>query len=60
VNLEACKLEEIDGGKLYMMEDVPGLVCQECGEMWIPEAFVKEFEKMMASAKKRHKRKRSP
>ena len=58
IQIESCKLEEIEGEKLYMMEDVPGLVCQECGEMWIPEPFIKEFEKMMVSAKKRHSRKK--
>ena len=60
---EKVNLEEFEGGKLYLMEKVPAFVCQECGEVWIPEPFIKEFEKMLETAKKHilaKKKKKAP
>ncbi|MFA4906144.1 MAG: type II toxin-antitoxin system MqsA family antitoxin [Candidatus Margulisiibacteriota bacterium] len=51
---EKVNLEELEGGKLYLMENVPAMVCEACGEIWVPEPILKEFEKMMDTAK-RHK-----
>ena len=51
--LEKVNLEDYQGGKLYMMENVPAYVCQECGEIWVPEPIMKEFEKMIETAKHR-------
>lgn len=48
---EKVNLEELEGGKLYLMENVPAMVCEECGEIWVPEPILKEFEKMMETAK---------
>jgi YgiT-type zinc finger domain-containing protein len=48
---EKVNLEEFEGGKLYLMENVMSFVCQECGEVWVPEPVLKEFEKMMDVAK---------
>lgn len=53
---EKVNLEELEEGKLYLMENVPAYVCEGCGEMWVPEPVLKEFEKMMETAKK-HKSK---
>lgn len=53
---EKANLEELEGGKLYLMENVPAYICEECGEMWVPEPVLAEFEKMMETAK-RHKAK---
>jgi YgiT-type zinc finger domain-containing protein len=49
--LEKVNLEDYQGGKLYMMENVPAYVCQECGEIWVPEPLLQEFEKMIDTAK---------
>ena len=49
------KLEEFEGGKLYVIEDVPVLECENCGEVWVPEPILEEFEQMMETAKKRGK-----
>jgi len=49
---EKVNLEDYQGGKLYLMEKVPAMVCQECGEVWVPEPVMKEFEKMIDTAKK--------
>lgn len=49
------KLEEFEDGKLYIIEDVPVLECENCGEVWVPEPILEEFEQMMATAKKRTK-----
>ena len=54
--LQKVKLEEYEGGKLYVMEDVPAYVCQECGETWVPEPILIEFEKMITTAKQRNKK----
>jgi len=54
LKLEKVNLEEFEGGKLYLMENVAAYVCESCGEMWVPEPVLKEFEKMMDTAK-RHK-----
>jgi len=47
------RLEEFEGGKLYVIEDVPVMECDTCGETWVPEPVIEEFEQMMALAKKR-------
>lgn len=52
LNPEKVNLEEFENGKLYLMEKVPAFVCQDCGEVWIPEPIMKEFEKMLETAKK--------
>ncbi len=51
---EKVNLEEFEGGKLYLMENVVAYVCQECGEMWVPEPILNEFEDMMKTAKLHH------
>ena len=51
LELEKVNLEDYQGGKLYMMESVPAYVCQECGEVWVPEPIMGEFEKMIATVK---------
>ena len=48
---EKVNLEDYQGGKLYLMEKVPAMVCQECGEVWVPEPVMLEFEKMIKTAK---------
>jgi len=48
---EKVNLEELENGKLYLMENVPAMVCEGCGEIWVPEPILKEFEKMMETAK---------
>lgn len=52
LNPEKVNLEEFEKGKLYLMEKVPAFVCQDCGEVWVPEPIMKEFEKMLETAKK--------
>ena len=49
---EKVNLEEFEGGKLYLMENVAAYVCQECGEIWVPEPVLGEFEKMISTAKR--------
>jgi len=49
---DKVNLEEFENGKLYLMENVMAYVCQQCGEVWVPEPVIKEFEKMMDTAKK--------
>lgn len=56
--LEKVNLEDYQGGKLYMMERVPAYVCQECGEVWVPEPIMHEFEKMIKTVKCRSKQKK--
>jgi YgiT-type zinc finger domain-containing protein len=56
--LEKVNLEDYQGGKLYMMERVPAFVCQNCGETWVPEPIMHEFEKMIEITKHRKKRKK--
>jgi YgiT-type zinc finger domain-containing protein len=51
LDLEKVNLEDYQGGKLYMMEKVPAFVCQSCGEVWVPEPVMNEFEKMIETAK---------
>lgn len=53
LELEKVNLEDYQGGKLYVMENVPAYVCQECGEIWVPEPIMEEFEKMIETAKHR-------
>lgn len=53
LKVEKVNLEEFEGGKLYLMESVSAFVCQECGEIWVPEPVLKEFEVMINTAKSR-------
>jgi len=53
LDLEKVNLEDYQGGKLFMMESVPAYVCQECGEIWVPEPIMEEFEKMIETVKNR-------
>jgi len=55
IKLESVNLEEFEGGKLYLMEGVPAYVCHNCGETWVPNEVIEEFEKMMKVAKERRK-----
>ncbi len=57
---ETMNLEEFEDGKLYIIEKVPAFACEDCGEVWIPEPILQEFEKMIEAAKKRKKKKRKP
>jgi YgiT-type zinc finger domain-containing protein len=52
---EEINLEEFEGGKLYHMEKIPAYVCMLCGETWIPEETIHEFENMIEIAKSRKK-----
>lgn len=45
------RLEEFEGGKLYVIEDVPIMECEGCGEVWVPEPIIDEFEQMMEASK---------
>ncbi|OGC11217.1 hypothetical protein A3K48_01665 [candidate division WOR-1 bacterium RIFOXYA12_FULL_52_29] len=58
LKFEKVNLEDYQGGKLYMMEGVPAYVCQTCGENWIPEPIMEEFENMIEAAKQRAKEKK--
>ena len=50
---EKVNLEEFEAGKLFHMEQVPGFLCDACGEIWVPEPILKEFEKMIEITYKR-------
>jgi len=58
LTLEKVNLEDYQGGKLFMMEGVPAYVCQVCGEVWVPEPIMLEFEKMIQTVKQRKKTKK--
>ena len=58
VKFERVNLEDFEGGKLYVIDDVPAFVCQECGEIWVPKPFLDEFEKMIETVKKSRKEKK--
>ncbi|MFH1347110.1 MAG: YgiT-type zinc finger protein [Candidatus Margulisiibacteriota bacterium] len=58
LTLEKVNLEDYQGGKLFMMEKVPAFVCQSCGEVWVPEPVINEFEKMIETVKQRKKKMR--
>ncbi|MBU0686659.1 MAG: YgiT-type zinc finger protein [Candidatus Margulisbacteria bacterium] len=53
---EKINLEEFEGGKLYHMENIPAYICLNCGETWIPEESIHEFEKMIEIVKLRRKK----
>ena len=59
LELEKVNLEDYQEGKLYMMESVPAYVCQECGEVWVPEPLMAEFEKMIATVKEKNTAKKA-
>lgn len=52
------RLEEFEGGKLYVIEDAPVMECESCGEIWVPKPIIDEFENMMNVAKKKKNKKR--
>ena len=50
---EKIKLEEFEGGKLYIINDAPVMTCQSCGAIWVPETIINELEQMIKISKKR-------
>ena len=52
LKVEKSNREEFEGGKLYAMENVMVYMCEDCGEMWVPEPIMIEFENMINIAKK--------
>jgi len=55
---EKVNLEDYQEGKLYIMENVPAYVCQNCGETWVPEPILEEFEKMIELVKQKSKKRK--
>ena len=45
---EKVSLDHYEAEKLYVIEDVPAFICEECGEVWIPKPVIEELEKMIA------------
>ena len=54
------RLEEFEGGKLFVIEDAPVMECESCGEVWVPQPIIEEFENMMDAAKKKKLPKKEP
>jgi YgiT-type zinc finger domain-containing protein len=54
---DKVNLEDFEGGKVYLIENVPALVCEECGEVWVPEESMQEFEEMIETVKRSRKEK---
>ena len=52
------RLEEFEGGKLYVIENAPVMECESCGEVWVPQPIIDEFEQMMDASKKNIKLKK--
>ena len=52
---QRMKLEEFEGGKLFVINEAPVMVCQTCGEVWVPETIIDEFEKMIQISKERQR-----
>jgi len=46
---DRVSLDHYEGDKLYVIEDVPAFICEECGEVWIPKPVIEELEKMIAT-----------
>jgi len=44
---------ELAGGVL-VVRDVPALVCQQCGEEWIPDEVAARLETLVVDARRRH------
>jgi YgiT-type zinc finger domain-containing protein len=44
----AIVYEMIVGEELFQIEDVPALVCRECGEQWIEEEVRENLEQLAA------------
>jgi len=55
VQFERVNLEDFEGGKLFVIENVPSFVCEDCGETWIPKQFLDEFERMVETVKNKKK-----
>jgi len=45
---DKVSLDHYEGEKLYVIEEVPAFICEECGEIWIPKPVLEELEKMVA------------
>ncbi len=45
---DKVSLDHYEDEKLYVIEDVPAYICEECGEIWIPKPVLEELEKMIA------------
>jgi len=45
---DKVSLDHYEDEKLYVIEDVPAFICEDCGEIWIPKPVIEELEKMIA------------
>jgi len=50
---EKIKLEEFEGGKLYVINEAPVMACQSCGAIWVPETIIGELEQMIEVTRRR-------
>ncbi len=57
LTFEKVNLEDYQGGRLYIMEKVPAFVCENCGEVWLPEPVMLDFEKMIETVKQKKRNK---
>ncbi len=46
---DKVSLDHYEDGKLYVIEEVPAFICEECGEVWIPKPVIEELEKMIVT-----------
>jgi len=42
-----------------MMEKIPAYVCQNCGEVWVPQFIMKDFKEMINTVKLKRKNKKN-
>jgi len=47
LKVETIKLDQLEKDKLYVLEDAPAFVCQQCGEVWVPKQVLNELDKMI-------------
>ncbi len=55
VNEEIVELDYRHKGKLFVFENVPVGVCQQCGEKYLTAEIAKKIEQRIRSNKKWHK-----
>ena len=48
IDFDVGRGHHVSREELFQIEDVPGLVCRNCGEQWVEDEVRENIEKIMA------------
>ena len=55
---ETVPITETENSEKFLIQNVPALVCQECGEIWLSPEVIRDIENTLKETLKKHKDKK--